>query len=451
MNNILDKEINSNYSYSLNKIKNKTAKVGVIGLGYVGLPLLCMASKAGYFVIGYDIDQLKINNLARGKSLLTTVSTQTILEIINQQKYVFSANEQILNQADIIIICVPTPVTKNYNPDILHIQNAVDAIRKVIKCGQLIILESTTYPGTTAEILSATFQKHGFTIGCNLFIAYSPEREDPGNKEYYTSSIPKVVGADDQNSLNLALTFYGNLVTEVVKVTSTKVAETVKLTENIFRLVNISLINELKLIYSKMGIDIWEIIAAAKTKPFGYMPFYPGPGIGGHCIPVDPFYLSWKAKEFNCESKFIEVSKKILNLMPKYVILRLQDELFQRMKILKNSRILILGVAYKENIGDYRESPALKIINHLLKEKAVVDYHDKYINAQALNKLYKNNNVRSIELLPVNFSIYDAVIICTKHDNNIDYKQILLTAQLVLDTRNAIPDNGEKLPNLAKA
>lgn len=450
MNNTLEIGLNNYYLDNLYKIKNKTSRVAIIGLGYVGLPLLCTASKEGYFVLGYDVNKAKIDALLQGNSSIQGIEDQIILEMLNEKRCIFSTNEQILADADIIIICVPTPITKDYEPDVSYIRSSVKTISRTVKLGQLIILESTTYPGSTIELLSSEFRKEGFNIGEDLFIAYSPEREDPGNKKFNTATIPKIVGADDENSLSLALIFYSNIIVEVIKVTSTKVAEAVKLTENIFRLVNISLVNELKLIYSNMDIDIWEIIEAAKTKPFGYMPFYPGPGIGGHCIPVDPFYLSWKAKQLGCQTKFIDASKEMLNLMPHYIISRLQEELSKYKKKINNSKILILGVSYKENIDDYRESPALKIISNLLQEGALIDYYDQFIDNEELDRTYKNNNLNAVKKLPINYTKYDAVIICAKHDG-INYQEITLSAKLILDTRNAILDSGKKFHNLAKA
>lgn len=442
--NNIESVVISEYENTQNKIQQKTAKIAIMGLGYVGLPLLCVISKKEYYVIGYDVDITKISNLSRGKSVVDGIPDKTILNIIESQKYEFTADEQSLSQADIIIICVPTPLTKNREPDVSYIQSAVYKISKIVRYGQLIVLESTTYPGTTKDLLYSVFKEKGFDIGKDLFIAYSPEREDPGNLEFDTSSTPKIVGADDNKSLTIALNFYNNVIVKTVAVHSTMAAEAVKITENIFRLVNISLINELKIIYEKMGIDIWEIIDAAKTKPFGYMPFYPGPGIGGHCIPIDPFYLTWKAKEFNCQTKFIELSGEIMSYMPGYVISRLRDELDKRFtKSIKNSRILILGVTYKANVADIRESPALKIMHQLINSEALVDYYDPYI--PHLTNAHEFLNLRtktSIQNLPETYQKYDAVIICTKHDV-INYQEILHSAKLILDTRNAIPNTKE--------
>ena len=342
---------------------------------------------------------------------------------------------------DVILICVPTPLTKNREPDMSYVISALNMINAQDCRGKLIILESTTYPGTTRELLKPAFEKKGLVLGETLFLAYSPEREDPGNCVYETSSIPKVVGADDSYSRQLAVSLYTQFVPKVIEVSNSDTAEAVKLTENIFRFVNIGLVNELKIIYDKMGIDIWEVMDAAKTKPFGFMPFYPGPGLGGHCIPIDPFYLTWKAREYGIATQYIELSGQINNHMAHYVIERLREELDSRLKKgLNGSRILLIGLSYKKNVNDLRESPSLIIMESLTRKSSLVDYYDSHISI--IPKLHEHpsfEKLESIRLTQETLKSYDAVVICTDHDN-VDYDFIVQNSKIVIDTRNATKD-----------
>ena len=431
------------YNQLLNKIERKTAIISIIGLGYVGLPLLYTVFRKNYHVIGYDIDELRISNLLRCKSMIESVPDDNIDEVLKSGVSTFTFDAKELVKADVIIICVPTPLTKNREPDTSYINQAINTIIGNFRKGQLIVLESTTYPGTTQNLVQTPFKNIGLNIGTDIFIAYSPEREDPGNNDFNTASTPKIVGADDSKSLEVALSFYNNIIFKTIALNSTATAEAVKLTENIFRLVNISLVNELKIIYEKMDININEVIDAASSKPFGYMPFYPGPGIGGHCIPIDPFYLSWKAKEFDYQIKFIELAGEIMLHMPDYVVNRIREELDKKFsRSIKNSKLLILGVSYKADIGDTRDSPVLKIINNLINYGANVEYYDPHVPIlKNINGFDQLKNKESLSNLPESFDNFDAVIICVKH-KKIDYKKILDSANLVVDTRNSIPNYG---------
>ncbi|EKD45976.1 MAG: hypothetical protein ACD_69C00063G0004 [uncultured bacterium] len=416
----------------------KNIVVCVIGLGYVGLPLVTALLKQKFRVLGFDVDQKKIDRLKKGKSYIKSFTDQDIVAMNNSGKFNCNSDPKVLEGADVILICVPTPLTRNREPDMTYVRDTAITIAKYLRKGQLIVLESTTYPGTTLELILPILQKTGLIVGKDFFLAYSPEREDPGNSKYTAGNTPKVVGADDENSRKLAIALYGKIVPKVVAVSSSATAEAVKITENIFRCVNIALVNELKMVFHKMGINIWEVIEAAKTKPFGFMPFYPGPGLGGHCIPIDPFYLTWKAREYGISTRFIELSGEINTVMPDYVIERLRDELDKRFtKSINGRSILLIGMAYKKNIDDIRESPALVIFEQLLTKKAKVDYHDPYVpvipNTREHSILV---NVKSIKLNAEILKKYDAVIICTNHDC-IDYELVVKHSKLVVDTRNA--------------
>lgn len=421
----------------LTKLENDTAVVAVIGLGYVGLPLVFALYKK-FKVIGFDIDQSKIALLKNNQSYIKNYQDSDILELNNSNKFYASYDPKILQQADAILICVPTPLTKNREPDLSYILQTANIISKTLRRGQLIVLESTTYPGTTKEILKPILESTKLKAGQDFFLGYSPEREDPGNKKFSATNVPKIVGADDLISKQLTVKLYSKIVPEVVIVSSADTAEAVKILENIFRCVNIALVNELKMIFDKMGINIWEVIEAAKTKPFGFMPFYPSPGLGGHCIPIDPFYLTWKAKEYGVSTRFIELAGEINSLMPDYVISKVQDTLNNRFaKVLNGSKILIVGMAYKKNVDDIRESPALVILQKLMNKKAYVDYFDPYIK-----KIPKMRGYPELaDIFSINFNIdnllkYDAVIICTDHDN-IEYQLLIDNSKLIIDTRNA--------------
>ena len=360
----------------LDKIENKSFVVGVIGLGYVGLPLnLCFAEK-GFRSIGFDIDKLKVDSLNAGKSYIKHIPSERIRNANNSGYFSSTTDYTMLKECDAILIAVPTPLNKNREPEMEFVVSSCEAIAKQIRPGQLIVLESTTYPGTTDELLVPILEKSGLKLEKDFYAAFSPEREDPNNKDYHTGTIPKVVGANSLNSLAVADALYRQIVVKTVPVSSTRVAEATKLLENIFRSVNIALVNELKVAFTKMGIDIWEVIEAAKTKPFGFMPFYPGPGLGGHCIPIDPFYLTWKAREYNVTTRFIELAGEINTSMPLFVVQKVMDALNEVGKPLRGSRILMLGLAYKANVDDDRESPSYELMKELEEKGAKVAYND---------------------------------------------------------------------------
>ena len=420
------------------RILDKTAKIGVIGLGYVGLPLVGTFSGRGYKVVGFDVDEAKVEQLTAGNSYIRHIPSKAVKQQVDEGLFRATTDFSEISAVDAILICVPTPLTTSREPDLSYVEGTAEAILPHLHLGQLIVLESTTYPGTTVEFLRPILERGGLRSGKDFFLAYSPEREDPGNPDYQTSSIPKVVGGDEPEALALALALYGEVVAEVVPVSSTATAEAVKLTENIFRAVNIALVNELKVIYEQMGIDIWEVIEAAKTKPFGYMPFYPGPGLGGHCIPIDPFYLTWKAQKCGIATRFIELAGEINTAMPLRVIQRLGEELDKRAgKVLNGARVLVVGAAYKKNVDDIRESPALRILSHLRACGARVDYYDPYIpEIQTTREHAALSGMRSIDWTPENLEVYDAALICTDHDS-VDYGALVAHSELVIDTRNA--------------
>ncbi len=435
----------------LKKIKNNTATIGIIGLGYVGLPLLKAFNEKKFKVIGFDIDKSKILKLKKGISYINHFNNNEIIKINKSKKFKATSDFKYISDCDVIILCVPTPLTKNLLPDLSPIINTAENIYKFIKEDQLIVLESSSYPGTTNEVLEKVFEKSRFKCNKDFYISYSPEREDPGNLEYELSKIPKLVGADTQESRELTVSLYKKIVKEVFSMSSTRVAEAAKLTENIYRSINIALVNELKIIFDAMDIDVWEVIEGASTKPFGFMPFYPGPGLGGHCIPIDPFYLSYKAKEFGVSARFIELAGEMHSKMPSYVVDKIGSELNKRSgKAIKKSSILVIGIAYKKDIDDMRESPALVIIESLESKGAEVDYHDKYIpkipSTRDHNKL---NGRKSISLSKARIKNYDLVLICTNH-SNVDYNLLSKNAKIIIDTRNAMKSFKNK-DNIIKA
>ncbi len=435
----------------LEKLNTGSAIVAVMGLGYVGLPLVFALYKK-FKVIGFDIDNNKIKSLQNNCSYIKNFTDSDIMHLNQSGKFQASSDVNILQQADAILICVPTPLTKNREPDMSFVLNTANTISNILRKGQLIVLESTTYPGTTKEVLQPILESTKLKSGQDFFLGYAPEREDPGNKRFTANDIPKVVGADDLISKQLVITLYSQVAPEVIPVSSSATAEAVKILENIFRCVNIALVNELKMIFDKMDISIWEVIEAAKTKPFGYMPFYPSPGLGGHCIPIDPFYLTWKAKEYDIATRFIELAGEINNSMPQYVISKLRDALDERFaKVLNGSKILIVGMAYKKNVDDIRESPALAIFQKLINKKSYVDYFDPYITMIPKMRSYPSLlNVFSINLTIDNVLKYDAVIICTDHDN-IDYQLLIDNSKLIIDTRNATNNDCNKRSNIVYA
>jgi UDP-N-acetyl-D-glucosamine dehydrogenase len=429
------------------KIKNREAQVAIIGLGYVGLPLVKTFLNRGFRVTGFDVDEKKVEMLNQGKSYIKHVTAEELITFLKEKRFQATSDFGILDQADIIIICVPTPLDSHRNPDLSFVLKTTKVISEKLKKGQLVVLESTTYPGTTEEQMLPILEETGLKVGEDFFLAYSPERENPGDKEYPTEKIPKVVGGITPDCLKVAKVLYDQVVVRTVPVSSPKVAEATKLLENIFRSVNIALVNELKMIFDRMGIEVWEVVEAASTKPFGFMPFYPGPGYGGHCIPVDPFYLAWKAKEVDYETKFIELAGEINTLMPYYIASKTSEALNERKKSIKGAKILILGIAYKADIDDQRESPALKIISLLQEKGAKVSYNDPYVPHSFGHRDYPGLNLKSVALSGRKLREFDAVIIATAH-SAYDFEWIVKNSSLLIDTRNAIK---MKRKNVVKA
>jgi UDP-N-acetyl-D-glucosamine dehydrogenase len=436
----------------LGRISARKAKVGIIGLGYVGLPLACVFAEKGFAVTGFDVDAAKTEKLNAGRSYIRHIPGKRIAPLVKAGSLRASADFRGLKGMDCIIICVPTPLSKQRDPDLSFVADTAAEIARHLRPGQLVVLESSTYPGTTDEIVRPALETRKLKSGRDFFLAYSPEREDPGNETFGTAAIPKVVGGDGPAALELALALYDAVVVKTVPASSPATAEAVKLTENIFRSVNIALVNELKVIFDAMGIDVWEVIDAAKTKPFGFMPFYPGPGLGGHCIPIDPFYLTWKAREFGIATRFIELAGEINTLMPRYVVDRLVTALSERAgKALKGARILVIGLAYKKNVDDMRESPALTLIDMLEGLGAKVDYHDPIITAIKPSREHPHlAGRRSVALSAANLKRADAVLIVTDHDA-IDFKIVGRQAKLIVDTRNTMARAGWRGRNVVKA
>lgn len=433
-------------------IVEKSVGVAVIGLGYVGLPLAVTAALRGFRVTGFDIDPAKMDMLDRGRNYIEAVSAASLRQVSSEKLFSWTTDFAKLTDAGVIIICVPTPLTRQREPDLTFIERTAESIASHIRPGTLVVLESTTYPGTTEEVLTPILEKSGLTAGQDFFVAFSPEREDPGNASFRTATIPKVVAGDGPHASKLAVAFYERVVDKVVPVPNTRTAEAVKITENIFRSVNIALVNELKVIYDAMGIDVWNVIDAAATKPFGYMPFYPGPGLGGHCIPIDPFYLTWKAREYDVTTRFIELAGEINMKMPEYVIGKLRRALDQHSsKGLNGSRILLVGMSYKKNISDMRESPSARIMELLLREGALVDYLDPHVPAiPPMREHPQLKGRKSLSAQEITAYICDAVLISTDHDN-IDYAALAGLNVPVVDTRNAMARRGIAHPLVTKA
>ncbi|MBV9137406.1 MAG: nucleotide sugar dehydrogenase [Hyphomicrobiales bacterium] len=435
----------------MDAIGSRQAVIGVMGLGYVGIPLALAAVKNRHKVIGFDIDATRVEKINRGESLIKHIPAAVMVEAV-KGGFTATADFALLSEPDAILICVPTPLTRHREPDLTFVKNTARVVAERLRPGQLIVLESTTYPGTTEEVVRPILESSGLRSGRDFYLAYSPEREDPGNTEFDATAIPKVVGGEGPDALALAEALYRSLFARTVPVSSTRMAEAVKLTENIFRAVNIALVNELKLVYDAMGIDIWEVIEAAKTKPFGYMPFYPGPGLGGHCIPIDPFYLTWKAREFNVATRLIELAGEINTRMPTYVVERVVAALDHHLgKGLTQSKILLLGLAYKKNVDDTRESPSLRLFDLIEARGGSVDYHDPFIPVIPRTREHIGlAGRRSVPLDPERVRGYDAVLIATDHDD-IDYRAIVADAKLVVDTRNACARAGVFGPKIVKA
>ena len=432
-----------NYYQTLqDKISNKKAVISVIGLGYVGLPLIIRYVEEGYKVIGFDIDPEKIDKLKRGESYIKHIPFD-LIQTINAKGFVPTNDFTKIADVDAIIICVPTPLNKYREPDISFIVKTMEAILPYLKKGQVVSLESTTYPGTTEEEIGTRVIEKGFQIGEDIFIVFSPEREDPGNKKFNTKNIPKIVSGMTEKCALIAKSLYGAIVDAIVPVSSTKVAEMTKLLENIHRAVNIGLVNEMKVVADKMGIDIHEVIKAAATKPFGFVPYYPGPGLGGHCIPIDPFYLTWKAREFGIHTRFIELAGEVNSSMPDYVVDKIMFALNQKEKSLKGSRVLILGIAYKKNVDDMRESPSVFIMERLREKGVLLEYSDSYF--PQFPKMREHSfNMKSIPITKENLESFDCVLVATDHDD-FDYDFILKHSSTIVDSRGKYLFNTPKV------
>ncbi len=429
-----------NYTEIKNSIKKKRFTTAVIGLGYVGLPLILIMAKTGLKVVGVDINKNLVKQINSGKSPVVDIKDDELRQIL--KKFKATSDWEEIKKADVVIIAVPTPLTKNKTPNTSAIELAGKQIAKFLKKGALVILESTSYPGTTEELLKPILEKSGLKAGKDFYLAFAPERIDPGNKQFALIDIPKVVGGINKESTELAAAFYLTFLKKIHKVSSPRVAEMSKIYENIFRLVNISLVNELKILADKMGIDFWEVIEAAKTKPYGFMPFYPGPGVGGHCIPLDPFYLSWKAREYGFFTRFIDLAGEINELMPHHIVTKIIWVLNKYKKPIRGSKVLILGVAYKKDISDYRESPAIPIIWDLLRKGAEVIYNDPFIPKIEINEQILNSKSLNIDLI----KSADCVVILTNH-SIYDYSMIAKEAKLLIDTRGVIKEKSPKIFN----
>jgi UDP-N-acetyl-D-glucosamine dehydrogenase len=417
------------------KIKSGKVRVGVLGLGYVGLPLAREFATSGINVLGFDIDEKKVNTLNKGRSIIKHVPHSQVKKLVKSGKFSATSNMSRLKNVDAVLVCVPTPLTDNREPDMRFIISSSEIICKYLKKGQIIVFESTTYPGTTRDLVAPILEQSGLRAGKDFYLAYSPEREDPGNKNFTTKTIPKVVGGLTKKCRNLAQSLYETAIDTVVPVGSLEAAEAAKIVENVYRCINIAMVNELKMVFDKMDIDIWEVIKAAKTKPFGYSAFYPGPGLGGHCIPIDPFYLTWKARQYGIPTRFIELAGEINTNMPNYVIAKTMEALNDQQKSMKGSKVLVLGLAYKKDIDDLRESPSIELIELLREKGAKVDYNDPYI-AKTPKQRKHNLKMVSKKLSANMLKSYDVVLIATDH-SDYDYEWIVENSKLVVDTRNA--------------
>jgi len=436
----------------LQRIKDRSYVVGVLGMGYVGLPLALAAVRAGFRVIGFDIDLERVEHLNAGRSQIKHIPSDDVAQACATGRFSATADFDRLGEADGLLIAVPTPLTKQREPDLSYVEATAETIAPRLRRGHLVVLESTTWPGTTREVIKPILERGGLKSGVDFYLGFSPEREDPGNEHFVTATIPKVVGGEGEDAVAISNALYAACIQRTVPVSSTATAEAVKLTENIFRSVNIALVNELKVIYDAMGIDVWEVIEAAKTKPFGYMPFYPGPGLGGHCIPIDPFYLTWKAREFGIATRFIELAGEINTAMPNYVVARLAEGLDARTgRGLNGAKVLMIGVAYKKNIDDMRESPSLVLIELLERRGVKVQFHDPFIPVIPMTREHAALAGRkSVDLGAESLAGYDAVLISTDHDV-VDYAALVKHARLVVDTRNACARAGVLAENVIKA
>lgn len=417
------------------KIASKKVVVGVLGLGYVGLPLAREFALSGVKVLGFDIDDKKVKVLNSGRSIIKNVPNEVVRKMVKSGKFTATSDMSQIRKADAVLICVPTPLTENREPDMQYVEGSCRTIAKYLRKGHLISLESTTYPGTTRELMKPILEETGLKAGKDFYLAFSPEREDPGNKQYSTRTIPKVVGGLTPKCRQLAYQVYSLAIQKMVPVSSVEAAEATKILENVYRCINIAMVNELKMVFDRMGIDVWEVIRAASTKPFGYHPFYPGPGLGGHCIPIDPFYLTWKARQYGMATRFIELAGEINTGMPHYVINKVMEALNERKKSLKGSKVLVLGLAYKPDIDDVRESPSLELIELLKERGAKVDYNDPYVPRTHKMREY-DLKMTSRPLSAAMLRGYDCVLISTNH-STYDYEWIVRHSKLVVDTRNA--------------
>lgn len=442
----MDAVSETSYSKTLkDKIHNKTAKVGVVGLGYVGLPLAVEKAKVGFHVIGFDRNAIRVDQVNRGENYIKDVKDEELKPLSAEKMISATTDFSKLSEVDVIVICVPTPLTITRDPDISYIINVTNEIAKYLKPGQLITLESTTYPGTTSEVILPTLEATGLKVGSDFFLAFSPERVDPGNQRYTTKNTSKVVGGITPICLDVAKTFYEQTILNVVPVSSTEVAELTKVFENTYRAVNIALVNEMMLLCDRMGIDVWEVVEAAGTKPFGIQTFYPGPGVGGHCIPIDPFYLTWKAREYDFHTRFIELAGEI-NIQASYHVVEKINKVLNNVKTsLHGAKLLVIGVAYKGNIDDYRESPALKIIDLLLNDKAEVQYYDPFVPEIKPHPPY-NCCMSSVILTEDIITEADCIVVITNH-SNVDYEYIAKHAKVIVDTRNACKNISAKYKN----
>ena len=431
------------------QIARRQYTVGVIGLGYVGLPLVLRFAEAGFTVLGFDIDGKKVTTLNAGGSYIRQIGPERVEPLIRAGRLEATADFSRLGKADALVICVPTPLTRHREPDLQYIEQTTDAVASALRVGHLVCLESTTYPGTTEEVVLPRLTRGGLEVGRDFFLAYSPEREDPGNAQHTTRTTPKLVGGLTPACTELAMALYSEAVERPVKVSNARVAEAAKILENVYRAVNIALVNELKVAFDRMGIDVWEVIEAAKTKPFGFQAFYPGPGLGGHCIPIDPFYLTWKAREYGVTTRFIELAGEINSAMPAYVLARVTEALNARGKALKGSKVLLLGVAYKKDTDDPRESPALEILELLLVRGVEAQYSDPHL--PVLPRVRRHHlDLRSIPIEAETIKRYDAVLLVTDH-SGFDYATVFTHAQLIVDTRNAFRQRGFAGPHVETA
>lgn len=438
--------MSEHFKKTMKKIEEKNARIGVIGLGYVGLPIVLRFCEEGYKVTGFDVDRNKVEALNAGGSYIKHIPGEKVSSFVKSRAFSATTDTSMLSKMDAVIICVPTPLSDKREPDLSYVKKAGEAVSANLKRGQLISLESTTYPGTTEEMLVPLFGKDGKRAGRDFFLVFSPEREDPGRVDFTTRNTPKIVGGITEKCCQLGVALYSKIIHEVVPVSSTRVAEMSKLLENIYRSVNIALVNELKMLCDRMKIDIWEVIEASNTKPFGFQAFYPGPGLGGHCIPIDPFYLTWKAREFDFSTRFIELAGEINTNMPYYIVSKVIEALNSNGRPIKGSNILILGLAYKKNVDDLRESPSLELIRLLKHKGAKVAYNDPYVPMAVHHK--NGMKMRSVPLSPKGIKKYDCVVVATDH-STYDYRWIASNSRLVVDTRNAMA--GIKAPNIVKA